>query len=206
MGKLGYLFLLFGAISIQDCTECLEENLALRGHATQSSIYYHRPAEKAIDGVRKAPGSATSCSMTEDEISPWWRLDLLDIYLVRTVVITNRADCCPEQINGAEIRIGNSLENNGNNNPRCAIIPTIEAGNSATFSCVMEGRYVNVFIPGRQTCLTLCEVEVYKTARVQISSTAAFVVLVKHAAPKIGVLVTKLSAQEIGTNSINRFC
>ncbi|KAL0166467.1 hypothetical protein M9458_038311, partial [Cirrhinus mrigala] len=30
--------------------------------------------------------------------------------------ITNRGDCCPERINGAQIRIGNSLENNGNNN------------------------------------------------------------------------------------------
>ncbi|XP_051947955.1 uncharacterized protein LOC127619190 [Xyrauchen texanus] len=140
------------------------ENLALRGHATQSSLYYHRPAEKAIDGVRKAPGSATSCSMTENDISPWWRLDLLDNYLVSTVVITNRADCCPDQINGAEIRIGNSLENNGNNNPRCAVIPSIAAGASASYSCSgMEGRYVNVFIPGHQTYLTLCEVEVYGT-------------------------------------------
>ncbi|KAL0189897.1 hypothetical protein M9458_016996, partial [Cirrhinus mrigala] len=45
------------------------------------------------------------------------RLDLVNIYRVHRVVVTNRIDCCPEHINGAEIRVGNSLENNGSNNP-----------------------------------------------------------------------------------------
>ena len=35
------------------------------------------------------------------------------------------------------------------------------AGTSQTFVCNgMEGRYVNIVIPGRQEYLTLCEVEV----------------------------------------------
>ncbi|RXN04504.1 hypothetical protein ROHU_034004 [Labeo rohita] len=96
------------------------------------------------------------------EKNPWWRLDLLDNYYISTVTITNRADCCSERINGAEIRIGNSLENNGNNNPICAVITSIPAGASYSYSCPdMEGRYVNVVIPRETGILTLCEVEVY---------------------------------------------
>jgi hypothetical protein len=45
-------------------------------------------------------------------------VDLLDVYRVTAVNITNRGDCCPERLDGAEIRIGNSLENNSINNPR----------------------------------------------------------------------------------------
>uniref|UniRef100_A0A8C6SES3 Fucolectin tachylectin-4 pentraxin-1 domain-containing protein n=1 Tax=Neogobius melanostomus TaxID=47308 RepID=A0A8C6SES3_9GOBI len=69
-----------------------------------------------------------------------------------------------ERLDGAEIRIGNSLDNNGNDNPRCATITHIPRGNTFTFTCQsgsMEGRYVNVVIPGDNKILTLCEVEVY---------------------------------------------
>ncbi|KTF77578.1 hypothetical protein cypCar_00048041 [Cyprinus carpio] len=105
MEGLSYLFLLL-------------ENLALKGTAVQSSTYKSCGAANAIDGIRYAPGEATSCSHTGYQLNPWWRLDLLDYYYIYKVTITNRADCCPERMTGVEIRIGNSLENNGNNNPR----------------------------------------------------------------------------------------
>lgn len=45
---------------------------------------------------------------------------------------------------------------------RCAVISSIPAGESKAFKCHgMEGRWVNVLIPGRSEYLTLCEVEVY---------------------------------------------
>ncbi|KAL0189889.1 hypothetical protein M9458_016988, partial [Cirrhinus mrigala] len=75
---------------------------------------------------------------------------------------TDRKDCCADQINGTEIRIGSTLENNGNNNPICAVIPAIPAGESYNYSCGgMDGRYVNLIIPGDMKMLILCEVEVY---------------------------------------------
>ncbi|XP_016117588.1 fucolectin-1-like, partial [Sinocyclocheilus grahami] len=88
-------------------------------------------------------------------------VDAGSVYSVSRVVVTNRNDCCVERINGAEIRIGNSLKNNGNNNPICAVIPAIPGG-SYGYSCAgMEGRYVNLIIPGDMKILTLCEVEVF---------------------------------------------
>ncbi|XP_043100897.1 fucolectin-1-like [Puntigrus tetrazona] len=75
------------------------------------------------------------CTNTETETDPWWRLDMLNLQIIQQVVITNRIDCCFDQINGAEIRIGNSLENNGNNNTRCAVISDIPAGGSASYQC-----------------------------------------------------------------------
>ncbi|XP_058638678.1 fucolectin-4-like [Onychostoma macrolepis] len=67
---------------------------------------------------------------------------------------------------GVEIRIGNSLENNGNNNPRCAVVTShVPLGGTVSFNCNrMGGRYVNMYLPNIQTFLTLCEVEVYGTA------------------------------------------
>uniref|UniRef100_A0AAZ1Y0S5 Fucolectin tachylectin-4 pentraxin-1 domain-containing protein n=1 Tax=Oreochromis aureus TaxID=47969 RepID=A0AAZ1Y0S5_OREAU len=127
----------------------------------QSSMYGNAKPENAIDGNRASNFNQGSCACTNNNLNPWWRLDLLKTHKINTVTITNRQDCCPERINGAEIRIGNSLNDNGNANPRCAVISSIAAGASQTFACNgMEGRYINIVIPGRTEYLTLCEVEV----------------------------------------------
>ncbi|XP_052458920.1 fucolectin-5-like [Carassius gibelio] len=118
MEELSCLFLLLGVFSIQGSSENLEENLALKGTAVQSSTYYTWGASNAIDGIRYTPGLASSCSITGYELNPWWRLDLLDSYYIYNVTVTNRGDGWLHETAGVEIRIGNSLENNGNNNPR----------------------------------------------------------------------------------------
>ncbi|KAK9524941.1 hypothetical protein VZT92_017298 [Zoarces viviparus] len=140
-------------------------NVALKGDVAQSSTLSFAAAARAIDGRRNSFYSSGFCSHTaEDEADPWWRVDLRRTHVVTSVKVTNRGDCCAERLDGAEIRIGNSLENNGNNNPRCASISHIRAGKTNTYRCdggSMDGRFVNVIIPGERKTLTLCEVEVY---------------------------------------------
>uniref|UniRef100_A0A669B832 Fucolectin tachylectin-4 pentraxin-1 domain-containing protein n=1 Tax=Oreochromis niloticus TaxID=8128 RepID=A0A669B832_ORENI len=131
--------------------------------ATQSSTLSFATASKAIDGRRNSFYSDGFCSHTaEDETDPWWRVDLQRSFTITAVKVTNRGDCCAERLDGAEIRIGNSLENNGNNNPRCGIIESLAGTPTYTFHCnEMEGRYINVIIPAPLRVLTLCEVEVF---------------------------------------------
>ncbi|XP_059195107.1 fucolectin-4-like [Centropristis striata] len=138
------------------------ENLALQGKAAQSSLYSTGTAYYAIDGNRASYWGQGSCTHTKADFNPWWRLDLGKTHRVFSVNITNTIDSVPQRLNGAEIRIGDSLENNGNNNPRCAVISSIPGGFTETFQCDgMDGRYLNIVIPGRAEYLTLCEVEVY---------------------------------------------
>uniref|UniRef100_A0A3B4G9U0 Fucolectin tachylectin-4 pentraxin-1 domain-containing protein n=1 Tax=Pundamilia nyererei TaxID=303518 RepID=A0A3B4G9U0_9CICH len=138
-------------------------NLALKGEATQSSTLSFAAASKAIDGRRNSFYTNGFCSHTaEDETDPWWRVDLQHSFTITTVKVTNRGDCCAERLDGAEIRIGNSLENNGNNNPKCGTINSLGSSPTHTFQCnEMEGRYITVFLPGPQKILTMCEVEVF---------------------------------------------
>jgi hypothetical protein len=93
-------------------------NVALKGVASQSSLNGYGNAHNAIDGNRESDYYKGSCTHTAKETKPWWRVDLLDVTRVTAVSITNRGDDVPERLDGAEIRIGNSLENNGINNPR----------------------------------------------------------------------------------------
>ncbi|KAG9259558.1 hypothetical protein AMEX_G27871 [Astyanax mexicanus] len=134
------------------------QNAAVQGTATQSSLYGYFLASGAIDGNRNGLGS---CSFTNYDLSPWWRVDLLKRHKVFSVSVTNSQDVYVSRLKEAEIRIGDNLEDNGNNNPRCGVIESTGSP-TVTFQCNgMEGRYVNVVISGRREYLTLCEVEVY---------------------------------------------
>ncbi|XP_017316998.1 fucolectin-like [Ictalurus punctatus] len=156
------LFLGICIFSLQWMLTHQEVNVALGGIATQSSVYLNSfPASFAIDGNRASILNSYSCTHTNCDYNPWWRVDLLAVYDIKYVIVMNRGDGYTDRINGAEIHIGNSLVNNGNNNPRCVVISSIPAGASANYTCKMRGRYVNIIIPNVSQYLTVCEVEVY---------------------------------------------
>ncbi|XP_055075197.2 uncharacterized protein [Misgurnus anguillicaudatus] len=145
-------------------------NVALAGRATQSSVNQGPTqclslAQNAIDGNRQADLNKGSCAQTDTENNPWWRLDLMQSYAVVSVALTNRADCCSEQLNGAVVHIGDSLESEGQANPVCVKVSSIPAGGTEVLRCdsVLNGRYVTVSLPGESRTLSLCEVEVFGT-------------------------------------------
>ncbi|CAM4630528.1 unnamed protein product [Leuciscus chuanchicus] len=141
---------------------CVPRNLALEATAVLSSTLNTHGAQNAVDGNRNSNLHHGSCTHTHADKDPWWRVDLGEEYKVTRVSITNRGDCCAERINGAQIRIGNSLENNGNNNELTVTVVSIPAGGTETFKFKpIKGQYVNIIIPGRNEYLHLCEVEVF---------------------------------------------
>ncbi|XDV35102.1 hypothetical protein PO909_005129 [Leuciscus waleckii] len=144
------------------CVADSKGNLALNGVAVQSSLGHPQgDAQHAVDGNRDSDYKKESCTITKTEFNPWWRVDLGNVYSVSNVTITNRGDCCKDRLRGAQIRIGNKLDNNGNNNELAATILTAPNG-TETFSFEsVNGRYVNIFLPGNDEILTLCEVEVF---------------------------------------------
>ncbi|KAL7861363.1 hypothetical protein AOLI_G00177120 [Acnodon oligacanthus] len=153
-------------------------NVALKGRATQSSLKVSFGITgNAIDGNRKSNLTMGSCTESVQESAPWWRVNLHRKYTVSTVALTNRGDCCPESLDGAKIRIRNSIENEGKDNPLCtfmflitlflwfsgcATASSIPAGQTEYFNCsaLPEGSYVTVSLP-REGTLSLCEVEVF---------------------------------------------
>ncbi|TRY93535.1 hypothetical protein DNTS_022860 [Danionella cerebrum] len=137
----------------------LSVNLAVNGIATQSSSYSDWVAKNAIEqGLQQL---SIGCSSTFVEDNPWWRLDLGNVYEVHRVVFSLRYS--GDDLYKAEIRIGNSLWNNGNSNPRCAVIMSSPVDMLYNISCNMEGRYVNLMVPGVMKMLTLCDVMVTGT-------------------------------------------
>ncbi|XP_070564998.1 pentraxin fusion protein-like [Ptychodera flava] len=164
--------LLVLGLIILDCfplTVVGHNNVAVRKPAFQSSLYRKStPAgpENAVDGNTDSNWSSRSCTHTVKEQSPWWKVDLQDIYKVDKVVITNRGDCCSQRLVGAVVRVGSwsSIASN----TQCGTTVTrdrITKSTTLKFDCShgTKGSYVSVQLEGQYQYLTLCEVEVYGT-------------------------------------------
>nr|XP_060628780.1 uncharacterized protein LOC132773555 [Anolis sagrei ordinatus] len=166
-GLLG-LALLAGCGEGQSCgVNGYGPNLA-RGRPTyQSSIYLvHGPdllSGKAVDGICQGDLNAhRSCTHTNEDLEPWWYVDLGRQFPIDVVIVKNRGDCCDARLRGAEIHVGDSLVGHGKFNPLCETIQETSLGAISTIRCQgLPGRYVSIHIPVRREYLTLCEVEVY---------------------------------------------
>ncbi|KAG1928128.1 hypothetical protein F2P79_023814 [Pimephales promelas] len=164
MGIIECWLILLGLSCVQEQTDGAKENLAARGTATQSST--DRSADLGIDGVKDFSISSNFCAFTLKETDPWWRLDLQASYRVDIVVVTYRITYFSSSLwENVEIHFGNSLQNNGNDNPRCTMISVDPASSSVTYFCGdRDGQYVNVRLPD-MNILRVCEMEVYESEK-----------------------------------------
>ena len=71
---------------------------SLNSFATASSLLSRGHPKHAIDGNPAASFSQGSCTLTDREYEPWWRLYFGQMISGSEVVITNRADCCGKMI------------------------------------------------------------------------------------------------------------
>ena len=72
-------------------------NFALNKPASQISDYDPGTkwiAAKGNDGNPDTNQINEFCFHTKLHPSPWWEVDLLDVYCISQVNLTNRADCC----------------------------------------------------------------------------------------------------------------
>ncbi|CAL8356166.1 unnamed protein product [Arctogadus glacialis] len=137
-------------------------NVVLSGMAIQSSTILGGLAERSIDGNNDPRWEHSSCSCTAPQAKAWWRLELPGVYQVSEIEVTNR-NAARWRLNNVEILIGDSLSNNGNDNPRCAIINDDPGCLTQTVKCWgMEGRFINFYRSSdAPEALQFCEVKVY---------------------------------------------
>ena len=77
----------------------LSTNLALMKPVTSSDLnvpitgtWYH--PSKAVDGSRDPRNLNGHCYHSMPQTNAWWQVDLQGVYVIREVVIANRADTC----------------------------------------------------------------------------------------------------------------
>ncbi|XP_077864294.1 fucolectin-1-like [Saccoglossus kowalevskii] len=142
-------------------------NIAVGKAASQSSTNKKQGgvAELAVDGNKNTDLRAgKSCTWTNKEFQPWWKLDLGSSKDVYQVVITNRQDCCSFRLKNAEVRVGDDPKHE--NNPVCGMMVMGKRSRqeTVTMNCgcgeSMQGRYVSIQLKDKTQQMHLCEVEV----------------------------------------------
>ena len=85
-------------------------NLARGKPTIQSSTYETGYSSNAVDGVYHPDYYVSSCTHTNDDEEPWWRVDLMAQYTVTSVNITNRVKSYGRRLKNFDIRVGNHDE------------------------------------------------------------------------------------------------
>ncbi|XP_065071781.1 uncharacterized protein LOC135696328 isoform X2 [Rhopilema esculentum] len=113
------------------------------------------------DGDRT--GEWQRCSITLNDILPWWQVDLARQAAVTFIRIKNGATWGTDRINPFDVSVGDDKSNGGRNNTLCVKDGTLASGQTKRFICpsLLLGRYVTVFL-NRQEILQVCELEVYE--------------------------------------------
>src|SRR5436309_2544435 len=78
-------------------TAAADTNVALGKTATQSNTGY-APASLAVDGNTSGLWADGSVTHTYGCANDWWQVDLGSSYLVSSVAIWNRMDCCSDRL------------------------------------------------------------------------------------------------------------
>ncbi len=83
-------------------------NIARRRPTRQSSTGHGGASSRAVDGNKNTQWGGGSCTHTNKQQNPWWRVDLGSVQKVKKVKLTNRGDCCSNRLRNIEIRVGNT--------------------------------------------------------------------------------------------------
>ncbi len=141
-------------------------NVAMGGTASQSTNYSGTAglASWAIDGRVTDQWGENSTTHTQDQLTPWWRLDLgSTVPDIKSITLWNRTDCCSDRLRNFRVSLLDASSNEvwgqnyytggGNPNPKEDI----------TLPSLQSARYVLVALldSGVARPLSLAEVQVF---------------------------------------------
>ncbi|XP_059167091.1 fucolectin-1-like [Physella acuta] len=143
-------------------------NVALYKPAFQSTLYKDWTSDKGNDGGTRVAEKGGQCVQTWPFNNSWWMVDLLDSYVIKSVVLDNRNDYL-----GASTRLRNFKIDVFNDDPRLvSTFPTVsgdicynqtEPATNGTFTwnCrrPLIGRYVRIIMLPAEI-LNFCELQV----------------------------------------------
>ncbi|KAL9950901.1 hypothetical protein ACROYT_G043472 [Oculina patagonica] len=144
------------------------ENLAFGKQTNQSSTKWDGQSSRGVDGISLTNYAEGSCTHTQLEDEPWWRVDLGQVEPISEVYIVNRGDgSWGYRLSDFEIRVGTIVSSGGVTNPKCGGTYRIPEAKGLSFFCrpALYGRYVTIRSFLLNEALSVCEVEVYSERR-----------------------------------------
>ena len=148
-------------------------NIALGKTASQSTtLSITTGADKSIDNNTSGLWSDNVLSSTKNEATPWWQVDLGNIYSIGTVKVWNRTDCCSDRLSNFYVFVSDTPFTSTNLNTTKSQSGVSSyyfngpVGSSTEISINRSGRYVRVQLSGTNY-LSIAEVQVLSSGVAQ---------------------------------------
>ena len=126
----------------------VQGNLALwKDGFSSSKNHSDTGVKRAVDGDMRitAYNHLAATKHPLEDNNPWLRLNVGDNYLIQTIEIASRLDCCLDQMETLEARVGTSVTKNfGNTNELCGEPVDMNNKPSHVFRCEIYGRFINL--------------------------------------------------------------
>jgi len=161
-GKV-FVSFLFLADVLRECVADNLINVAFQKPTEISSPYREAGMrfgkENGVDGVLDYEGGNYDMFHTQNEVSPWWSVSLMDSFTIHEVKVYNRPDCCSDRLAGFRVEIMEeenvvfTYDHEGQTLDVMLFSIPVDPG--------VVGDKVRLSIPGRRTVLNVLEVEVY---------------------------------------------
>lgn len=140
-------------------------DVAIGKSVRQSSTAYDGVAERAIDGNIDGFYNNASTTHTNNEFSPWWEIDLGEIYNLETITLWNRTDCCSERLTDFDVLVSDVPFTSNDLNvirTQAGVMSIHHSGpvsaRTTNININRSGRYVRIQLAG-QGVLSLAEVK-----------------------------------------------
>lgn len=88
--KLAQIVIFLMQSSMSTLEDNILYNVALYKPAFQSTVFSVRRAENGNNGIKSEWMDIVQCSQTLNRNNSWWMVDLLDMYLIKSIILTNR--------------------------------------------------------------------------------------------------------------------
>ncbi|NLH15400.1 MAG: hypothetical protein GX455_02365 [Phycisphaerae bacterium] len=102
-GLIAYGFLCLGLVVASTGAQGI--NVALGKTATASSVWEAASSpDKVVDGITNL-GHPEQFHSGSGDRTPWWQVDLGQVYLIQRIVLWNRVDCCQNRLRDITVQI-----------------------------------------------------------------------------------------------------
>lgn len=134
-------------------------NLALQKPTSQSTTAHGGVSSRAVDGNTSGIWNDGSITHTTSQTNPWWRVDLGDNYILSSISVFNRTNCCTGRLTGAKVMVS---EVDSNDPADYTEIGTLNSDAQQGFENLSaEGRYIMVYLEGTGKILSIAELQAF---------------------------------------------
>eukprot|EP01043_Picozoa_sp_COSAG02_P012962 COSAG02_NODE_511_length_20858_cov_21.570837_4_plen_4757_part_00 len=135
------------------------EGIVVCGHTRQTGAAEGGHPGHAIDGDTSGQFSSGSCAQTQAQSLPsWWQLDLGHVVHIDHVALYHRADCCQQQLNGAQILA--SVTPDHTHGVVCGVLSASAQLPEGVDCGDVAAQFITI-VSSRTRALTVCEIEVW---------------------------------------------